>query len=408
MTGTDSATENFSFNALDPNFVQDPLPFMMHGLADYPIVDHGPGLEHAYSVFRYDDVKKTLLDWQTFSSEPDPALDPINLGRATENFILMDPPRHTRLRALANRGFTRQIIEKFIPRAEQIVQERLQYLVDNDEIDLVDDFSAQITVGMITGILGLPVEDWPIIREWTNVIQRNTMCSSWLKVWDDERANATARVTNEMADYFHDYLLQRKKHPKEGDVISVLMTRDLKGDRFSDEEIESTAMLLLLAGNETTTNLITNFVRCMVWFPEQFELLKKRPDLIDSAIEETLRLEPSLRMDARLVTKPITVHGVDIEAGATIVTWILAANRDPRVFERPNEFEIERESNRHLAFAAGPHTCIGSRLARMESRIAASAFVKQVKSVELLGEPVMSDNGNLNNVLHQLARVNAV
>lgn len=402
--GSATATQ-FDFNALTPEFLNDPLPFMMKGLEEFPVVDHAPGLEHCYSIFRYDDVRNSLLNWQTYSSEPDAELEALNLGRATENFILMDPPRHTRLRSLANRGFMPAVIRNFIPRAERVVKERLDYALEHDEIDLVDDFSAQITVGMISGILGLPIEDWSIIRDWTNVIQRNTMCSLWLKEWDDERAASTARVTGEMADYFHDYLKQRKKNPQEGDIISVLMTADAKGERFTDEEIESTAMLLLLAGNETTTNLITNFIRCMVRNPQQFELLKQQPDLVDKAIEETLRLEPSLRMDARLVTEPVTLHGVDIEAGAQVAIWILAANRDPRVFERPNEFDMQREAKRHLSFAIGPHTCIGAPLARMESRIAARAIAERVRSIELVGDPEMSDNGNLNNVLHQRARL---
>ena len=403
--GDSPTAREFDFNALSPEFVKDPLPYMKKGLEQFPVLDHAPGLEHCYSIFRYADVKEVLLDWRRFSSEPDPEIEALNLGRATENFILMDPPRHTRLRSLANRGFMPSVIRNFIPRAEQVVTERLDYALGQDEIDLVDDFSAQITVGMITGILGLPIADWPIIRDWTNVIQRNTMSSLWLKEWDDERAGVTARVTGEMADYFHEYLLHRKKHPQEGDIISVLMTADAKGERFTDEEVESTAMLLLLAGNETTTNLITNFIRCMVRYPAQFELLQSQPDLADVAIEETLRLEPSLRMDARLVTEPVTLHGVDIEAGAQVATWILAANRDPRVFERPDEFDMERQMKRHLSFAIGPHSCLGAPLARMESRMAARAIAERVRRIELIGDPTMSDNGNLNNVLHQRARL---
>ena len=110
-------------------------------------------------------------------------------------------------------------------------------------------------------------------------------------------------------------------------------------------------------------------------------------------------------MDARIVTEPVTLHGVDIEAGAQLATWILAANRDPRVFERPNEFDMQREAKRHLSFAIGPHTCIGAPLARMESRIAARAIAERVRGIELVGDPQMSDNGNLNNVLHQRARL---
>ena len=182
------------------------------------------------------------------------------------------------------------------------------------------------------------------------------------------------------------------------------MTTELDGERFSDEEIESTAMLLLLAGNETTTHLITNFIRCMVRYPSQFELLKKDPNLIDAAIEETLRLEPSLRMTIRSVCKDAEFHGVTIPAGNSVALWFLAANRDPSVFEKPNNFDITTKRPRHLSFAGGPHFCLGAPLARMEARVAANTLLQRVNQIELLGDPQMSDNGNLNNILSLKAR----
>jgi cytochrome P450 len=395
----------FGFNALSDAFIKDPLPFMTKGLSEHPIVKHDVTLDPVYSIFRYEDVKRVLLDWETFSSEPiNTDLDALNLGRATENFILMNPPRHTRLRGLAQQGFFPKVIKKFLPRAEQIAKERFEYALKVDEFDLVNDVSSQLTIGMITGILGLPADDWSIVRDWTNTMQRNTMASFWLTEWDDERADSVVRVTQEMADYFHDHLKFLRKNPQDDNILSTLMTTELDGERFSDEEIESTAMLLLLAGNETTTNLITNFIRCMVRYPSQFELLKKDPNLIDAAIEETLRLEPSLRMTIRSVCKDAEFHGVTIPAGNSVALWFLAANRDPSVFEKPNNFDITTKRPRHLSFAGGPHFCLGAPLARMEARVAANTLLQRVNQIELLGDPQMSDNGNLNNILSLKAR----
>jgi len=395
----------FGFNALSDAFIADPLSFMHKGLSEHPVVKHETTLDPVYSIFRYEDVKRVLLDWETFSSEPiNTDLDALNLGRATENFILMDPPRHTRLRGLAQQGFFPKVIREFIPRAEQIASERFEYALEMDEFDLVNDVSSQLTIGMITGILGLPSDDWSIVRDWTNTMQRNTMASFWLTEWDDERADGVVRVTQEMADYFHDHLKFLRKHPQDNNILSALMTTEIDGERFSDEEIESTAMLLLLAGNETTTNLITNFVRCMVHYPSQFDLLKKDPGLINPAIEETLRLEPSLRMTIRSVCKDAEFHGVTIPAGNSIALWFLAANRDPIVFEKPDCFDMTIRRPRHLSFAGGPHFCLGAPLARMEANVAANTLLQRVRNIELLSEPQMSDNGNLNNILSLKAR----
>lgn len=400
--------DRFVFNAFDPDFIANPLPYMQRGLEESPVVRHEKSLDPLYSIFRFDDVKSSLLNWETFSSEAvDPELDALNLGRATENFILMDPPRHNRLRILANQGFLPRVIKQFLPRAESIAKERIEYVLAKEEFDIVGDFSAQLTIGMITGILGLPVEDWPIIREWTNVMQRSTMASFWLSDWDHERSEGVARVTSEMADYFHDHLVKRKQQPIEGDILSILMTAEVDGERFSDEEIESTAMLLLLAGNETTTNLITNFIRCMVRYPRQYELLQENPQLLANAIEETLRMEPSLRMTVRSLKQDAEFHGVTIPAGNSVALWLMAANRDPRVFERPNDFDIEAKRPKHISFAAGPHFCLGSHLARMEATVAAQTILDHVGEISLIGDPLMSDNGSLNNVLHQKAAFGA-
>lgn len=399
------SSSGLAFDPLERGFINDPMPAMESGLSEYPVVMHEGTLDPVYSLFRYADVQRVLLDWEIFSSEPiNWDLDALNLGRATENFILMDPPRHTRLRTLAQQGFSPAQIERFLPRAERIAQDRISYALTQSSFDLVSKLSAQLTTGMITGILGLPLEDWPLIRDWTNVMQRNTMASFWLKEWDEVRAQGVARVTSEMADYFHGHLKRLARQPQEDNILSVLLTTELDGERFTLEEVESTAMLLLLAGNETTTNLITNFVRCMVHYPDQFELLKQRPDLIEAAIEETLRLEPPLRMTIRSVTADVEFHGTAIPAGNSVALWILAANRDPEAYDQPQVFDARLERARHLSFATGPHFCLGARLARMEARVFAQELLKHVKDIELLSDPIRSDNGVSNTIVSLDAR----
>ncbi len=183
------------------------------------------------------------------------------------------------------------------------------------------------------------------------------------------------------------------------------MEAEIEGDRLSDGEIEATAMLLLLAGNETTTNLITNFVRCMVWNPEQAAMLRKQPELAREAIEETLRLRPSLRGTARRVRKEVEFLGAELVPGDAVFGWICMANRDPDLFDRPDEFDLMRKPNRHMAFAGGPHVCLGAPLARLEGRIVANELMNRTRSTELIGEPDVAPNAVLDNILSQRARV---
>ena len=402
------APVHFDFDPLhDSAFIGDPIPALKKAAATSPIVCH-EYLSRTYSVFAYADVKSVFMRPEVFSSElPQEAKDR-SLGKLLDNLITTDPPRHLRLRALANKGFLPGIIRQFRPRALEVVKERTQAVLEMGEFDLVEDFSAQITVGMITAILGLPLEDWPMIRKWTTDIANNTMTDMWLREDEPERYAITERVTNELSQYFDDYMKERRRRPKEGDIVSVLMEAEVEGERLSDEEVESTAMLLLLAGNETTTNLITNFVRCMVWYPDQADLVRAQPELGPQAIEETLRLRPSLRGTARRVKQAAELLGVELEPGDNVFCWICMANRDATVFEHPEQFDVTRKPNRHLAFATGPHSCLGAPLARMEGRIAAEELMCRTRSIELVGEPVIAPNALLDNILSQRVRVQAV
>ena len=398
---------NIDFNPLlDPDFINDPLPILRSAWAETPIVRHD-NLVTTYSVFAYDDVKSVFIQPDVFGSEMPQEQKDASLGALLDNLIAVDPPRHTRLRMIANTAFVRPVIAGFESQARELVNALLDEVFDKGDVEIVNDFSAQVTVGMITSILGLPADDWPQIREWTTDISNNIMADIWLKEKDPEREAVTARVTRELADYFHDYIEERKRRPKEGDLVSLFMNTEVEGERLSDKEVEGTAMLLLLAGNETTTNLITNFLRNMARHPDQAEKLRAHPELFKPALEETLRYAPSLRGTARRVKQSTDLLGERLEPGDAVFAWIATANRDPKFFERVDDFDIERKPNRHISFAAGPHLCLGAPLARLEGRMVAEAFASRIADIELVGEAEVAPNAIMNNVLSQRMRLRA-
>ncbi len=217
------------------------------------------------------------------------------------------------------------------------------------------------------------------------------------------------RTGIELTDYFRDYLEERRRAPRDGDVISGFLTVEVDGQRLTGDEVLSMAMLMLLAGNETTTNLIVNLLRLLDAHPGQAAKLRADPGLADAAVEETLRLRNSIRNIDRYALSEVEMRGVTIPAGGLCVLWLSAANRDPEVFPDPDAFLIDRyapgtATPRHMAFGAGPHFCLGAPLARMETRIAARAIATATRSVEMVGPATLGPNANFDNVTRQLAR----
>lgn len=389
---------------LDPEFIKDPLPILLKAWSETPILRHD-NLVTTWSVFSFDDCRALFTDPDVFGSEIPQENKDASLGALLNTLIAVDPPRHTRLRKIANTAFIPPVIRGFEEQTRALVNRLIDEVLEKGDIEIVNDLSAQITVGMITAILGLPASDWPQIRKWTTDIANNTMADVWLKERDPEREAITARVTGELADYFHDYIEDRKNHPREGDLISQFMTAEVEGERLTDEEVEGTAMILLLAGNETTTNLITNMFRNLANNPDQLKKLKGNPELAKTTVEEVLRYSPSLRGTARRVKQPVSFCGEQLGPGDVAFAWLSTANRDPSKFERPHDFDIERKPNRHTAFAAGPHLCLGAPLARLEGRMVAEAIASRVGSIELLGEPDVAPSAVMDNVLSQRVRL---
>ncbi len=387
-------------------FKSDPHPFFAEALRNQPVIRHPEYFTHPVSLFRYDDVKSAFKNWQVFSSEFGGTDDfaEMTLGKALQNIITMDPPRHTTLRRIAQKGFLPTVLNAFRPQAEKIVNECLEHALENDEVDLLNDFAARITINMISTILGLPMSDAPMIRQWTIDIAENVMSQNWVTELEQRRIDTTSRVVGEMSDYFTSYIADRRRKPKDGDIVSVLLEAKVDGVGFSPDEVESMAMLMLLAGNDSTATLIANYVRCMAEFPDQADLVRADAKNITPSIEEVLRFSPSFLSMERMLTETVKIHDQELDAGSIVVLWIAAANRDPRQFEAPDRFDITRKPNGHIAFAYGPHTCLGAPLARMETTIMATEVMRRTSAIELTSEPVLPGNAILNGPLSQNVR----
>lgn len=384
-------------------FRADPYPVLAWMREHAPVAKLDTGLSQSWSVFRYADAQAVLLDPDGFSSDRSLGAEgekgDADLAYLFDNMISASGEKHRRLRMIGNRVFMPKFIEAYRPAIEAVVAREMDRALARGTFDMVEEFSARITVAMISAILGLPEADMEQIRKWTAVLGDNSGASTWLSELDPALVER-GRVTGiELTEYFAAYVAERRRAPREGDLISAFIEAEVEGERLTDAEVLSTAMLLLLAGNETTTNLITNFVRLLDAFPDQAARLRADPALIDRAVEETLRLRNSIRNIDRFATRDTEIAGVPVPAGGKVVVWLSAANRDPAVFDRPDDFLPDRPTTlKHLAFGYGMHMCLGAPLARMETRIAGRAILERTRAVEIAGPAKLGPNANFDNV----------
>jgi cytochrome P450 len=326
-------------------------------------------------VFDYDGVKRALSDTDAFSSRYGP-----------EWLIFLDPPRHTKLRALISRAFTPRSVANLEPRIRQLARELLDQTVERGQMDLVAEFSAPLPMLVIAEMLGIPVADRPRFQLWSDVILAMSYTIS-------DRGTEAARVatedfvavTAEMNGYLTGLLGQRRAAPQD-DLLTRLVEAEVDGERLTQAEILGFFQLLILAGSETTMNLIGNAVLCFVEHPDQLARLRAAPDLLPTAIEEVLRYRSPLQWIARLTRRAVELHGRTVPAGKLVLTMIGSANRDPRQFPRPDHFDVTRDPNPHLAFGHGLHFCLGAPLGRLEARIALSELLKRVKGFRLASD----------------------
>jgi cytochrome P450 len=349
-----------TYDPFDPQVQQDPYP-VYKWLRDNAPAYWARGA-NTWVLSRYDDVSTALAAPETFSSAKGifpspPGVDQSDLFLPM--LIMTDPPRHTQLRALVSRAFTPRRISLLETSIAQTT-ERLLEQIPTGPWDFVTDFAGPLPAIVIAELLGIPSDDRNQFRSWSStLVQANPLSGA--------RDGLAAAAS--LYEYFAGFLAERRRSPKK-DLISDLVNAEVAGEGLTDDEVLGFCLLLLVAGHETTTNLLANSVAILATRPQERARMAQDPVVLASAIEELLRYDSPVQGLSRTLTQDVTLHGKTLHSGQTALLLFGSANRDHRAFPDADEFLIERQPGRQVAFGRGPHFCLGAALARMEARIA--------------------------------------
>lgn len=327
-----------------------------------------------WMVFDYDGVKRVISEHEVFSSKV-PAPD--------NWFVFLDPPQHTKLRGLISRAFTPKSIANLEPQIRRLSRELLDHATARGEMDVAADYAVPLPMKVIAGMIGIPGADWARFRRWSDAILK---LSYTMRGVEQDAETATAmtgfrETTAEMNEYLTATIAQRRANPAD-DLLTRLVEAEVDGERLTQHEILGFFQLLVVGGQETTANLITNTMLCLFDNADEFARLKKQPELLPSAIEETLRYRSPFQWLMRTPKEPITIHGETINPGELILAMIGSANRDPKQFPDADRFDITRNPNPHVAFGHGIHSCLGAALSRMEARLAVADLLEHCPNLE--------------------------
>lgn len=299
-------------------------------------------------------------------------------------FLFRDPPDHTRLRGLVSKAFTPKVVESLRDRTQEVVDELLDAAIEAGDVDLIEDFAYPLPVRIICDLLGVPLEDQDRFKVWSNALARGLDPDFLLT---PEIIAARNEGVLQFAQYFFELLAERRRHP--GDDLLSALAQVEEGDTVLDEtELLSTCILLLVAGHETTVNLISGGALALLRHPDQLERFRSDPEVTRSGVEEMLRYVSPVQLTGRSFIEPCEFGGVEFAAGDFAMLLLASANRDPEQFEDPERFDITRTPNNHLGFGFGIHHCLGAPLARMEAQVALSSLVKRAPSMAMTVEEV--------------------
>lgn len=341
----------------------------------------------SWLITRYEDAISLLKDTKlmknienVFNNEEEVDV-PISLEnrKLLRNHMLnSDPPDHNRLRSLAQKAFTPKMIIQLEGQIQYIADTLLSKIEHNISINLVSDYAFPLPIMVISEMLGVPLEDQHKFRVWSQAI-----ISTPHTLEDIQKNN---QKLGEFAEYIQ-HLVNKKREQPADDLISALIKAESEGMKLNASELYSTITLLIVAGHETTVNLITNMTLALLEHPVQLQKLRQNPDLIDSAIEEALRFYSPVELTTlRWTAEPFTMHGQDIQSKDRIIISVASSNRDERIFPDADVFDITRKNNRHIAFGHGSHFCLGAPLARLEAKIAISTLLHRLPNIQIQGE----------------------
>jgi cytochrome P450 len=371
--------------------LQDPYPTYARLHEEGPLHYVDVGSKWAvWSIFSHAECSSIAKDPRLSAKRAQQQLLALPLSRQAEFselarmlglwLIFMDPPEHTRLRKLLNKGFAPAAVEGLRPQVAAIVDRMLTPLQHGSAVDLMREFANPMPVRIILEMLGIPQELRDTFVDWSRAI-------ALFRGSPDrtvEQAKGAQDALIELTEFFRKTVAERRRK-KGNDLISLLIDIEEEGEVLTEEELYAQCIALLFAGHETTRNLIGNGMFTLLQHPEETDELRESSEMIRTAVEELLRYESPVQFTARVLKEDIEVCGQRIPKKWTILCMLGAANRDPKKFEEPNRLNLKRLNNEHLAFSAGPHFCIGAQLARMEGQIAIMNLLRRFPKMKLAG-----------------------
>ena len=312
----------------------------------------------------------------------------------TPGFLFLDPPDHTRLRKLAQQAFAPRVVRALEPEIDAMVDRLLDAMAEVGSADLIADLAYPLPVAVICRLLGVPVRDEPRFSSAAALVAQALDPIMSITGAPDPQADVRLQAGAWLREYLGELVERRRAEPEE-DLISALIAAEEDGDQLTADEIVATCNLLLIAGHETTVNLIANAAQEMLRTPAHWAALAADPSLAASIVEETLRFDPPVQLVMRIAGADLRIGAIDIPRGDTMLLLLAAAQRDPAMYDRAGEFRLDRESARHLSFGLGPHFCLGAPLARLEARLALAKLTARFPKARLNADPVYKPNVTL-------------
>ncbi len=375
----------FNPRRLSAEFYDNPYP-TFHALRRHAPLHRCP--DNTVFVTRHADLVRIYRDPKTFSSAKEAQFKPLFgdgplYHHHTTSLVFNDPPLHTSVRKAIGDALAPRVVAGMEPALMRLVDGLLDDIADKRSFDMMDDFASVIPIEVIGNLLNLAHDDRGPLRAWSAAILGALEFGVDAKMLSDGN-----RAVTEFVDFLSDLISTRRAHLAGDDIITRLLKWESDDFRLSDHQIYHQCIFLLNAGHETTTNLIGNGIHALLQQPAQLRGLREQPALIDGAVEEFLRFEAPVQLGNRITTKPAVFDDVEYAAGTTFTLAIGAANRDPAVFEDPDELDIQRAPNPHLAFGGGIHACAGMAVARLEAKVAIGRLLQRFPRLQADGIPV--------------------
>jgi len=387
-------TASLHLDTLSREFLDNPYSTFAKLRSESPVVwdsefkagySNGVG---AWHIFSHTDIQSLIRDRRISSSLPPVDLEPYpeavqkiisQLFSITQKAIAFsDPPKHTRLRSLVGKAFNPHVVEQMRPRIQEIVDGLLDKLQGQTRIEFIQDFAEQLPISVVADLIGFNKEDHPRIQKWTTY-------EAGFFGGADISLESMHQSRTEFLNYIQEQIEQRRQNLGE-DLLSALIAVQEEGDRLNDAELEGMVWSLIFAGYETTVNILGNSLVILLQHPEQLQMLRENPSLVETAVEEILRYDAIAQFVRRVAKEDVEFKGNLIKAGQDVYMWTGSANRDPEVFPDPDRFDITRQHNPHISFGYGIHLCLGAPLARLETQIALRTILQRVPEFHLAPE----------------------